>query len=199
MKRKKLWTNLSFWMLVLSIITVFLPVISYKHSTIDTKKGYNIFSMLQNKDFVMTVFGKEYQGEFMRGLSNTAMYVIVAVLAIVGAAAIISAFIGVNSMTKQYESPWPFRLALGGAIGTALPSVVLLVLILISKDQFAGEMEFGAYILITPAAMLVACIHTTGLHRETRAEAALRKEAEQYIRPAGDLTVDQGRTADFGQ
>ena len=92
-------------------------------------------------------------------------------------------------MTKQYESEKPFRLAISGLIGTAIPSIVLLVLYLYSKNQYAGTMHLGAYIIITPIAMVLACMTVTSRHRLTQEEAKLEQEAKQYIRPAGDLPV----------
>ena len=103
-------------------------------------------------------------------------------------------------MTKQYESEKPFRLAISGLIGTAVPSVVLLILYLYSKNQYAGTLHLGAYIIITPIAMVLACLTVTSRHRLTQEEAKLQQEAKAYIRPAGDLPVSvPGRSQYYGQ
>ena len=50
-------------------------------------------------------------------------------------------------------------------------------------------MHLGAYIVITPIAMILACLTVTNRHRLTKDELQLQKEASLYIKPATDLPI----------
>lgn len=186
MDKKKTWFYTSIGAIALSVLSLLLPVITYHSAKTGMTTRYNIIRMFNTRYLIKTVFS-EYHGSFLRSMSNSGVAVAVIVLCVVGIAAIVLAFIGINSMTKQYESDMPFRLAICGLIGTAIPSVVLLMLYLVSKNQFRGTMHLGAYIFITPLAMVLACLTVTSRHRLSREEARIQAEARAYIRPAGDL------------
>lgn len=199
MESKQNWMYISVGSIILSLLSLFLPVITYKSARTGIVGHYNIIKLLSNDDLINNVF-QEYTGEFLRGMSYSEVSTWVVLLCIVGVGAIILAFVGIKSMTKQYESEKPFRLALAGLIGTAVPSIVLLILYLYSKNQYAGTMHLGAYIIITPIAMVLACLTVTSRHRLTQEEARLQQEAKAYIRPAGDLPViGHGGSQYYGQ
>ncbi len=178
----------SFGSIILSVISLFLPVVSYQSAETWQKTRYNIIGLLSNQRFIDTVFW-EYTGDFMHDVSDATVGKLVVLLSVIGVLAIILAFIGIRSMSKQYESSWPFVLALSGLIGTAIPAVVLLILYIMAKSQFKGDLSLGAYIFITPIAMIIACIHVINRHHLTRSEIKLQKAAQAYIYPAGDLPV----------
>lgn len=199
MDRKKTWMYVSIGAIILSVASLVLPVLSYQSANKGITTRYNIFKLLSNSELIENVF-KEYQGEFLRGVSYGTVSICVIVLSLVGLGAIVLSFVGIKSMTKQYESARPFQLAICGLVGTAIPSIVLLILYIFSKNQYAGTMHLGAYIVVTPIAMVLACFAVTSKYRMSKEEAAVQKEASHYIRPAGNLPVcKQGGSQYYGQ
>ena len=161
--------------------------------------GYNILGILDRNAFEKTVL-REYTGTAFQRIDFEAETAIVVALCIIGVTAIVLTLIGISIMSKQYESNKPFFLTVCGIIGTVIPSLVLFVLYSISKNDFPGHLRLGAYIVVTPVAMLIAYINVTNRHRLTQQELRIRKEAEAYIRPAEDLPVTtQGGNQYYGK
>lgn len=183
-ENKKYWMYASYGAIILSIVSLFLPIIIYTSGETGMTSYYNVLSLLFNDDLIDTVFF-EYDGniEMERGIVAFLVFFI----CLIGVAAVISAFFGIKSMAKQYESVWPFRLAISGLVGTAVPALSLLIFWMASHSVFLGSMSLGTYIFLTPIAMIIACINVTNRHRLTREEWAIQEEASKYIRPAGDL------------
>lgn len=199
MEKKQNWMYISIGAIILSLLSLFLPVITYQSARTGIIGRYNIIKILDTRELNENVFS-EYTGEFLRGMSDSDTSMWAVLISIIGVTAIVLAFVGIKSMTKQYESETPFRLAICGLIGTAIPSIVLLVLYLYSMNQYEGTMHLGAYIIITPIAMVPACLTVTSRHRMTQEEARLQKEAQLYIRPAGDLPIiEHGGAQYYGQ
>ena len=71
-------------------------------------------------------------------------------------------------------------------MGTAVPSLALLVLFIVSQNQYAGNLTLGAYMIVTPIAMVLACLAVTERHRISQADANIRRMAQLCIQPAGD-------------
>lgn len=186
MNQKKNWMYISIGSIILSVVSLVLPIMSYRSARTGVLTNYNVFKMLNNTELISNVF-EEYNGDFLRGMSYGTVSTLIILLSIVGVSAIVMAFIGIRSMAKQYESAWPFRLAMGGLIGTAIPSITLLILFIFSQNQYDGKMMLGAYIIISPIAMILACLTVVNRHRLTQEEILLQKEASKYIHPAGDL------------
>lgn len=186
MDKKQRWMITATGSIILSIASLLLPVISYTSTRTGTTSRYNIVGLFNTDELNSTIFN-EYTGDFLYGMSESATSFLVVLLCIVGIAAIILAFVGIRSMSKQYESAAPFRLAICGLVGTAIPSIVLVVLYIFSKNQYTGTMHLGAYIIITPIAMVIACLTVTSKYRLNQGEAKALAEAKAYIRPAGDL------------
>lgn len=184
---KKNWLIISIGSICLSLLSLLLPVLTYRSARSGVVTRYNIFGLIKNSDMIENVFA-EYTGDFLRGMSNSTVSTLIILLSIVGVAAIFCAFIGIRSMAKQYESAWPFRLALGGLVGTAIPSLTLLVLFLFFQNQ-GGVMTLGTYIIVTPISMVLACITVVNRHRLTQEEKRLQAEASSFIRPAGELPL----------
>jgi len=198
MDKKQTWFYTSIGAIVLSVASLFLPVLSYRNSHSGTAEGYNIIKLINNSELIRNMFA-EYQGDLFKNMSYDTLSTCMILLCLIGIAAIVLAFIGIKSMTKQYESAKPFYLAISGLVGTAIPSIALLVLYLVSKNQYAGTMSLGVYIIITPIAMVFACLTVTKRHRLSREEAAIQAEAQKYIRPAGDLPVRRQKGNQYGQ
>lgn len=188
MDKKKNWLYTSIGAIVLSVASLLLPVITYRSARTGATTQFNIFKLFDTSTLISIVFD-EYRGDFLREMSNSDISFWVVIICLLGITAIILAFVGINSMTKQYESAKPFRLAICGLVGTAIPSIVLLTLYMFSKNQYAGTMHLGAYIFVTPVAMVIACLTVTAKYRLSQEEANARDEAKKYIRPAGDLPV----------
>ena len=186
MDKKQKWMITAIGAIILSVASLLLPVISYTSARTGITSRYNIFGLFNTDALNSTIFN-EYTGEFLYGMSENETRFWVIILCIVGIVAIILAFVGIRSMSKQYESAAPFRLAICGLIGTAIPSIVLLILYIVSKNQYTGTMHLGAYIIVTPIAMVIACLTVTSKYRLNQEEVQAQAEAKAYIRPAGDL------------
>lgn len=186
--KKKTWIYTAIGAIALSAASLFLPIITYTSARTGITSSYNIFALFANDDFIWNFFG-EYSGSFLRGMGKEEVSFFTIILCLIGLCAIVLAIVSIFSMSKQYESTKPFYLSIGGLIGTAIPSVVLLVLFLFSVNQFDGNMRVGAYMFITPIAMVIACLAVTSKHRLNREEARAMAEAQAYIRPAGDLPI----------
>lgn len=184
--KKKGWTYISLGGLALSVVTLFLPIIQYTSAN-RMFYSYNVIGFVTEFNQFVNKVLYEFNSDSMAWISASAGAAIVFLLAIIGVAAIVLAFVGVVSMSKQYESVWPFRLSLMGIIGTAIPALAILTVYLLSYQHFLGDMKIGAYVIITPLAMVAACIAVTYRHRMTTEQLAIQNEARKYIRPAGDL------------
>lgn len=184
------WLYLTTGTIVMSVLSLLIPVLTYVDPS-GVRQGYNIFGLLglaPVPPLSVFVFA-HYEGTFLRGVAFETISTLAVVLCVIGVAAIVMALVGVWSMSKQYESETPYHLARFGIVGTAIPSLTLLVLFLLSFSSFPGTMTLGPYVLWTPLAMLFAWRTVTARHRLTQEEAAAKAAAEAYIRPAGDLPI----------
>lgn len=186
MDKKQKWMYTARGAIILSIASLLLPVISYTSARTGITTRYNVFGLF-NTDALNSNIFNEYTGEFLYGMSESETSFWVVLLCIIGIVAIVLAFVGIRSMSKQYESVAPFRLVICGLIGTAIPSIVLLILYIFSKNQYSGTMHLGAYVIVTPIAMVIACLTVTSKYRLNQEEAKAQTEARAYIKPAGDL------------
>ena len=189
--KNKNWMLISIGALILSLLSLFLPVISYTTNygnDVGIKYSFNIIKLLDGQSFVEHVLC-EYRGSFLYGMSESAANIVIAILCLIGVAAIVLSFVGLRSMAKQYESSWPFRLTLAGIVCTIIPAVAILIAVLMSGDEFYGTMRVGIYSYITPIAMVVSCITVAKRHKLTQEELRIQKAASAYIKPAGDLPL----------
>lgn len=190
-QKNKNWLIISLCGLALSFVTMLLPVIVYTTgSGRDAGKVYSfpIYKLLDGNTFVDVVL-YEYRGNFLNWMDANAANLTILLLCLIGASAVLLSLIGLKSMSKQYESAWPFVLTLGGIICTVIPAVALLIAVLMSGNAFDGTVKAGVYAYVTPLAMLMSCITVIKRHRLTSKERELQKAAEMYIRPAGDLPM----------
>ena len=186
MSHKKTWAYVSCGLIGLSILSLFFPILSYSSFRYGKKLHFNILKLLLTDDFLDQVLG-EYTGGFMRSVSDGTATAFVVLISLIGVAAIILAFVGIISMTKQYTRSYPFVLSICGLIGTAIPSLILIIIFALSGNSFQGSVHLGAYVFITPLSMLLACITVSRRYALTRQQLELLREASQYIYPAGDL------------
>lgn len=199
MNKKKTWMYIAIGAIILSVVSLFLPVITYQNSN-GNVYSFNILKVIFNgSDFIDYVL-MDNDGSFAAKVNNPALVsllsmssndalpkLLIALVAIIGVGAIVASFLGIRSMSKQYESAWPFRLTIIGLVLTAIPALAILILTLISKGYFANTIRLGAYVFITPLAMIAAIITVTNRHKMSLQEKQIQEEAKQYLRPAGDL------------
>ena len=185
-KRKQNWIIFSVSGLLLSLLSLLFPIITYTDRS-GAAHPFNIIRLLGG-GFAAAV-QKEYVGGSLMVISGGAFDLIVAAVSLIGAAAIIVSFVGIRSMSKQYESQWPFRMTVCGLAGTAVPAVLLLIAYGLSANYYLGEISLGVYVVITPLAMLASVLAVVRRHRLTRMELEIQKEAANYIHIAGDLPM----------
>ena len=186
--QKKFWIYFSIGGLIVSLISLFFPIITYTNQ-IGTVTRFNIFHLLGGG--FAGIVQEEYIGKSMVVISQNAFDRIVAAVGVIGAVSIITSFIGIRSMSKQYESQWPFRMTLCGLIGTTIPAILLMIAVLLSPNYYLGDISLGMYVIVTPIAMIASCLAVVKRHQMTRLELELQKEASMYIRVAGDLPTQQ--------
>ena len=186
--QKKFWIYFSIGGLIVSLISLFFPIITYTNQ-IGTVTRFNIFHLLGGG--FAGIVQEEYIGKSMIVISQNTFDRIVSAVGVIGAVSIITSFIGIRSMSKQYESQWPFRMTLCGLIGTTIPAVLLMIAVLLSPEYYLGDISLGMYVIVTPVAMIASCLAVVKRHQMTRLELELQKEASMYIRVAGDLPMQQ--------
>lgn len=199
MDRKKAWMYIAVGAIILSVISLFLPVIVYRNSS-GTVYSFNIVRIItRSSDFIDYVLS-DNDGSFASGVHSSALIsllsmtsddllprLLLILMALISVGAIVAAFLGIRSMSRQYESAWPFRLTVTGLVLTAIPALAILFLALLSRGCFHSPIRLGTYVFITPLAMVAAIVTVTGRHRLTLRERQLQLEASRYLRPAGDL------------
>lgn len=199
MNKKKTWMYIAIGAIILSVVSLFLPVITYQNSN-GNVYSFNILGVItKGSDFIDYIL-MDNDGSFVERINSPALVsllsmssddalpkVLIALVAIIGITAIVASFLGIRSMSKQYESAWPFRLTILGLVLTAIPALAILILTLISKDYFTNTIQLGAYVFITPVAMIVAIITVTNRHKVTQEQKRIQEEAKKYLHPAGDL------------
>ena len=183
--KNKKWIYFAAGGLVTSIISLLFPIITYTNQRGDVH-SFNIFQLLSG-GFAKQIVQEEYTGGSLIRLSQSSFDAIIAVIGVFGTIAIVLSMIGLRSMSKQYESQWPFRLTLCGLIGTTIPAFLLLTAFALSTSYYLGKISLGLYVIITPVAVITSCIAVIKRHQLTKAELELQKEAANYIYVAGDL------------
>ena len=208
MEKNKGWMIVSIGAIILSIVSLFLPVITY-HNSNGITYSYNVVKMLNASDFLNNVMSDDSGRTFQDSTSPIVSYFsslnaddflptfLTVAITVIGVVAIILSFIGIRSMSKQYESAWPFRLTIIGLIGTAIPAIALLIILAVSKKYLNSGIGMGAYVYITPLAMIAAIITVTSRHRLSKEEQRIQNEARQYLKPAGDLPIVQGQQSKY--
>lgn len=202
MDRKKTWMYIAIGAIILSVISLFLPVIVYQNS-MGRVYSFNIVTIVtRSSDFIDYVLS-DNDGSFAGNIHSSAILsllsmtsddvlpkLLLAIVALISVGAIVASFLGIRSMSKQYESAWPFRLTVTGLALTAIPALAILFLALLSRGYFSNPIRLGTYVFITPLAMVAAIVTVTGRHKLSLKEKQIQLEARQYLRPAGDLVDD---------
>ena len=167
-------------LIIASILSMFLTVLSYIYPD-GRQVVFNIVDFVEQSDELVDI---------LAAYSGPTMYidkVWLTVLAFLAAAAIVAAFAGVVTMSRQRPNTWQFVMALAGVIGTAIPAIIVIVAAPLSQRYLPGAFRFGVYPIVTPIAMAVCMITVTKKHKKTQAEIRAEERAKDLIRPGGDL------------
>ena len=180
MKKNIQWLIPVLACIVASVASVFLPVLTYQYPN-GMESGFNIVGFIQPVE-LGKILGT-YTGSFVVNIGRG----FVTILAVGAVLAIIAAFVGVITMSLQRPNTWQFVLALVGIIGTAIPSILVFLAVVLSNNYFPGTFHFGVYPIVTPIAMVLCMITVTRKHKKTQAEIRAAEKAKGLIRPGGDL------------
>ena len=90
-------------------------------------------------------------------------------------------------MSRQRPNKGSFVLSLVGIIGTAIPSIIVMIAAPVSRQYLPGFFQVGVYPIITPIAMALCIVTVTRKHKKTQAEIQAAEKAKGLLRPGGDL------------
>lgn len=183
--KKKGWMYLSLACLVVSILSMFLGIISYTNVR-GHHVSYNLLDFLFHPDSFTWHVSAEYTGNFFAFIDAGSEAVLIILLTMIGVTALVCSFIGLTQMSKQRPAKSAFLFALIGLI-TAIPALVILTILIMSQNFFMGTIGVGPYVIITPVAMVLSIITVSKKHNRTKKQMDARRRVEEYLRPAGDL------------
>lgn len=178
---KKKWFYVAIGYLIISILSLFTSIITYT-SPAGRTTSYSLTDLLQGSEFRDDVLS-QYTGPVLWKMGGST----VNLLAVLAVAAVVCALVGLLTLRAQYPNTWQFVLTLTGLVGTAIPSFLVILAVILSKNCFLGSISCGLAPLVTPVAMAV-CIRAV-IRRRNKVLEELRAEAEArgLIRQAGDL------------
>ena len=178
---KKKWFYVALACVAVSIASLFSSIITYT-STTGRVTHYNLTDLLLETGFRDDVLS-QYTGPVLWAMDGPT----VSILAFVAVAAVACALVGLFTLRKQRPNIWQFILTLLGLIGTAFPSFLVILAVVLSKNYFRGEISCGISPVITPIAMVV-CIFVVVRRRNKVLEQLRREmEAKGLVYQAGDL------------
>lgn len=177
---KKFWLSITFACLGFSLVSLFFPVLTYVNPY-GKAQAFNLLQFLDPQELGKVL--SQYTGSFALDIrkADIPFYAVAAILAIA------AAFAGVITMSSQRPNTWQFILAMFGLVGTLIPSLLLVIVVVSSIRYFPGTFQLGAYPIITPIAMGICMYMVTRKHRLTQAEIQAEKDAAQYLCHLGDL------------
>lgn len=182
--QNKRWFYISMTCLIISVVSLFISIVTYTTPAGDSY-SYNIVGLLfQGHDFSQRVLNS-YTGPVFAtftGVKITAM----AAIAII---AFICAFTGLMTIRAQYPTTGQFILTFLGLIGTAVPSVLILILVFLSRNYFIGTVSCGLAPIITPIAMIISIITVKRRKDKVAEELRRRAMAKGLIRRATDMDL----------
>ena len=114
MNKKKTWMYIAIGAIILSVVSLFLPVITYQNSN-GNVYSFNILGVItKGSDFIDYIL-MDNDGSFVERINSPALVsllsmssddalpkVLIALVAIIGITAIVASFLGIRSMSKQY-------------------------------------------------------------------------------------------------
>lgn len=180
MMKRSTWLGITLSCLSLSILSMFLPVLTYVQPD-GTEQAFNIVRVMQ-QDELAQILG-QYTGSFVLEIDKS----VLSLLAVIALLAVAAAFAGVITMSAQRPNNSQFVLAVVGLVGTMIPSILIFAAVILSKSYFPGSFHFGAYPVITPITMGI-CIYMVGRkHRYTKAELEAQRRAAEQLHALTEL------------
>ena len=181
MKKDIRWLLPALTCVVVSVASLLLPILTYLYPN-GRSISFNVLSFVKPSHELTSILDK-YSGPYGMDISES-LQTVLAALAVI---AILAAFAGVITMSRQRPNTWQFILALVGIIGTAIPALLVIVAAPISQRYLPGTFRFGVYPIITPIAMIVCLIMVVQRRRKTLKEKRAVERAGGLIYRAGDL------------
>lgn len=179
--KRSTWLSVTLLCLMLSIISMFLPVLTYEYAGGKRVVDFSVLDFFEPDELSEVL--SYYTGSFSLTVDSS----VATFLAILAVLAIVAAFVGVITMSAQRPNKWQFILSIVGLVGTLIPSVLVFTAVLLSFDYFPGTFSFGVYPVITPISMGICMYMVTRKHKRTQAELEAEKRAAQHWHAPGDL------------
>lgn len=169
-KDKKVWLYVATAALIISILSSFMTILSYRTSSGEVYK-YNLTALLEGNDFTQKV---------LAGYNGTVYWKIdgfwVSFLTVISAAALICAIVGLVTLRQQRPNVKQFWLTIIGLAGTSIPALLVLIAVPMFQDGFPGTLNYGIYPVIAPIATLVSVLAV--YRRKNKVQEELRRELE---------------------
>ena len=174
---KKTWFLVAMGSLLISIVSLLLPVITYNGY------GFNILALIGGDRRFESLVLNSYRGPVLWDLTGFS----VSILAILAVAALVCAFVGLFTLRAQRPNTRNFILTIVGLIGVAVPSITVIFSVLALGRYYPGGLGIGIAPIISPIAIGI-CIYTV-IRRKNKVAEEIRKEVEKkgLIWEAGDL------------
>ena len=171
--------------LLLSVATLFLPILTYVYPG-GEKALFNLLAFAAPSEDLVDILAT-YTGPYSMDISER----VLTVLAALAVLAILAAFAGVITMSMQRPNTWQFIMALFGIVGTAIPALIVIVAAPVSRQYFPGTFRFGAYPIVTPIAMIACFLQVNWRRRQVmRWKKSDEAVKSGLIRRGGDLDAD---------
>lgn len=158
--------------LVVSIISLFLPVITFV-----TRKGktfaYSIFGILTDSEGFEDNILMKYNGPVVWDITGQISIILAAIFLL----ALILAIVGLFTLRVQRPNTGQFVLTIIGLIGVAIPSLILIICVVGYGHYFEGRLSFGPAPVITIISM-IACIFAV-IRRKNRVAKELARALEE--------------------
>lgn len=181
LKENKLVT-IAYSGLIIAVLSAFTTIVGYRNSS-GIRRTFSLFNFLIDAEgFGYFVFS-EYRGRTFVQYHPWQLFVLI----ILGAAAIVCAFIGLSRLSKQTDNHTSFVLTIIGLAGTMAPSVIIFICIVALKGNYLGRISCGIYPIIAPIAMIVCIVAATQMRRRNIEYRKKLEEAEGLIFKGGDL------------
>ncbi len=181
MKKNIYWLLPVLTCIVASVASLFLPVLTWVNPH-GIEVPFNIVDFVEQSPTLFSILST-YSGPLSMNIDQ----IWLTILAILAVLAIIAALVGVITMSMQRPNTWQFTMTLVEMIGTAIPAILVLVAVPLSRTYFLGTFQCGVYPIITPIAMILCVITVTKKHKLTQAELRAVEKAKGLIRPGGNL------------
>lgn len=169
--------------LAIAILSVFTTIVGYTNGS-GVHRTFTLLDFLAEDGNGFDQFvSYEYVGKVYWNINIDT----IRVFAVIGVAAVICAIVGLMLISKQKENTASFVLTVFGLVGTMAPSVLILICLVVLKDQYMGTISCGVYPIVSPIAMIVCIAAATQMHRKNVEYRNKLKEAEGLIFRGGDL------------